>query len=140
MSIELKEHLFGSTTRQLVYKSLDASMMRSRAIAQNIANATTPDYRRKDVSFEDQVREALEKKVSGNTTDPNHMPIGPGVDLSKIKPEVYESNDQTLPGEINNVDIDLENAKLAENQILYQFGIRFASFDKYMAAIRGQAM
>lgn len=140
MAVELKNYLFGSTTRQLVYKSLDASMVKSRAIAQNIANVSTPGYQRKEVIFEEKVREALEKKISGTTTDPNHLEIGPGVEIAKIQPEVYEPLDPTLPGEINNVDIDLENAKLAENQIAYQFSLRFASFEKYMAAIRGQAM
>lgn len=139
MSNTLKSFLFGSETRQLVYKSLDANAMRGRAIAQNIANVMTPDYQRKEVSFEEKVREAMEKKVSGRTTDDQHMPIDKGVDLSKLTPEVYEPLDPTNPGEVNNVDIDIENAKMAENQIQYQFNIRFAGFDKYMAAIRGSA-
>jgi flagellar basal-body rod protein FlgB len=36
--------------------ALDATTMRHRAIAQNIANANTPGYRPVDVSFETQVR------------------------------------------------------------------------------------
>lgn len=140
MSNTLKTHLFGSTTRQLVYKSLDANAMRGRAIAQNIANVMTPGYERKEVSFEEKVRELLDKKVSGTRTDPEHLRIGKGVDVSKLAPEVYIPNDPTLPGEVNNVDIDIENAKLAENQIQYQFNIRFAGFEKYLAAIKGSAM
>lgn len=139
MDNELKSFLFGGTTRQLVYKSLDANAMRGRAISQNLANVMTPGYQRKEVSFEDKVREAMEKKVSGRTTDEQHLPISRGVDLSKLKPEVYEPKDPTNPGEINNVDVDIEAAKMAENQIQYQFNIKFASFEKYLAAIRGSA-
>jgi len=135
----LEDHLFGNETRQLIYKSLDAGAMRGRAISQNIANVMTPGYQRKEVSFEDKIKEAMEKKVSGTTTDDGHIPIGKGIDLSKITPEVYEPNDPTNPGEVNNVDIDIENAKMAENQIQYQFNIRFASFEKYFAAIKGSA-
>lgn len=139
MTSGLKSFLFGSETRQLVYKSLDANAMRGRAISQNLANVMTPGYLRKEVQFEEKVREAMDKKVAGRTTDDLHMEIDKGVDLSKIEPEVYEPDDPTNPGEINNVDVDIEAAKMAENQIQYQFNIRFASFEKYIAAIRGSS-
>jgi len=139
MSNDLKFHLFGNETRQLVYKSLDANTMRGRAIAQNIANVMTPGYQRKEVNFEDKIREAMEKRVTGTNTDDAHIPIDKGIDLSKLEPEVYEPIDTTQPGEVNNVDIDIENAKMAENQLQYQFNVRFASFEKYFAAIKGSA-
>ena len=123
----------------MVYKSLDATAMRNRAIANNIANVMTPDYKRKEVDFESKVRDAMEKRVTGSLTDDQHIGIDKGIDLSKLTPEVYEPNDPTRPGEVNNVDIDIESAKLAENQIQYQFNIRFAGFDKYFAAIKGSA-
>jgi flagellar basal-body rod protein FlgB len=50
-----------------------------------------------------------------------------------------EPLDPTLPSGVNNVDVDKEMAKLAENQIMYNFGIRFAGFDKYNSAITGRA-
>jgi len=139
MSIDLNKYLFGTDTRQMVYKSLDANAMRSRAISQNIANVMTPGYRRKDVDFEEKIREAMNKKVAGMVTDPAHFSISRGLDLSKVEAEVYEPQDTTMAGEVNNVDIDMENAKMAENQIQYQFNLRFASFDKYFAAIKGTA-
>jgi flagellar basal-body rod protein FlgB len=51
------------------------------------------------------------------------------------------SQDPTLPGEINNVDVDMEAAKLAENQILFMFGIKFIQDRKadIAAAISGHA-
>ena len=137
MGIDLKEQLFGNETRQLVYKSLDANATRSRAIAQNIANAMTPGYRRKDVDFESQVQEAMRNRIAGATTTDGHIAIPKGLDLSKIHAEVYEPNDPTKPGDLNNVDIDIENAKMAENQLQYEFNVRFASFEKYFSAIKG---
>ena len=139
MDFDLQKYLFGNDTRQLVYKSLDANATRNRAISQNIANVMTPDYKRKEVNFEDQIREAMDKKVAGVTDQDGQIPINRGMDLSKIKPEVYEPNDPTKPGEVNNVDIDIENAKMAENQIQYEFNIRFASFERYFAAIKGSS-
>ena len=134
----MQTYLFGKTTRQLVYKSLDANAKRSRAIAQNLANVSTPGYQRKEVSFEDQLQKALKIKIDGEQTSEKHMGIGRTEALKRISPEVYTSKDPVLAGEINNVDIDLEMSKLAENQIQYNFNVKFSGFDKYQAAIRGQ--
>lgn len=137
--MDIRKYLFGGTTRQLVYKSLDASALRGRVIAQNLANVETPGYQRKEVSFEDQLQDLIKKKVAGATTQEGHMPLGKGIDLTQVKPKVFEAQDPTLPGEINNVDLDVEAAKMAENQILFNFGIKFAGFDKLNAAIAGRA-
>lgn len=139
MESELRSYLFGRTTRQLVYKGLDAATQRSRAIAQNTANANTPGYQRKEVSFEEQVREAMQKRVDGRRTDEDHLEIGRKAALKKVEPRVYMPNDPTLPGEINNVDIDLEASKMAENQIHYHFLLRFAGFDRMLSAVKGSA-
>ncbi len=40
-------------------KAADASWLRHEAISNNIANATTPGYKRQDVAFESQLRKAL---------------------------------------------------------------------------------
>jgi flagellar basal-body rod protein FlgB len=136
MSIET--YLFRRTTRQLVYKSLDANMVKSRAIAQNIANVSTPDYQRKEVNFEEQVRAALKKKINGEKTQELHQDLGRNAALKAVRPMTYVANDPTLAGEINNVDIDLEMAKLAENQIQYNFNIQFVGFDRFNAAVNGR--
>lgn len=121
----INEMLFRKTSVPAVAKSLDAGMMRSKIIANNIANATTPGFQRAEVTFESELRRALDtSKLKGTRTNVMHMPIG-RKDLSKVKPDAYLPNDPTLPGGVNNVDIDIENAKMAENQLLYNFGVRF---------------
>lgn len=136
--MDVRSYLFGKTTRQMVYKSLDANMMRQRAISNNIANANTEGYLRKEVSFEDRLKAVIDKKIDGDTTNQRHMELGKVQEIQKLKPLVYEANDPTLAGEVNNVDIDMEMSKLAENQIQYQFNTRFVGFDKYLSAISGQ--
>jgi flagellar basal-body rod protein FlgB len=127
--MNIHDYLFGGLTRQTVYKSLDAGALRGRVIAENIANVTTPGYRRKEVTFEDELKKVFEKKIPGETTQPGHAEIARGEDISKIQPKVMEPIDPTLPGEVNNVDVDMEMSKLAENQILYNFSIHFTSFE-----------
>lgn len=137
-AVDIKNHLFGSATRQLLYKSLDTNAMRSRAISQNIANTMTPGYERVEVNFEEQVRDAMKKQVDGTRTDEDHLELGRTASLKKVEAFTYRPYDPTNPGEINNVDIDIENAKMAENQIQYDFNIEFSGFAKYQAAIKGQ--
>ena len=42
-----------------------------------------------------------------------------GLDLAKIRAPRFEPDEPTLAGEVNNVDVDMEGAKLAENQLYY---------------------
>jgi len=53
-----------------------------------------------------------------------------------------EPVDPTLASGVNNVDIDTEMAKLAENQILYNFGAKFLNgkFKKLNAAIQAKSI
>ena len=121
----------------MTYKSLDASAMRSRAISQNLANVSTPGYKRKEVSFEEELRKIMKIKLVGKRTDEEHMPISRSSSLKRLNPEAYASEDPTLPGEVNNVDVDLEASKMAENQILYNYALKFAGFGKINSAITG---
>ncbi len=136
----LKEALYSKTSIPMVSKSLDACMLRSRAIANNLANVNTPGYQRIEVEFENKLRNALDdKKLRGQVDQNGHLPLGKGI-LDQIEPVAYRSQDQVLPGEINNVDVDIEAAKLAENQLLYTFGIKFIQSRKgdLENAIKGQ--
>ena len=47
-------------TTMVVAKALDAAVLRQQAIAQNVANANTPGYRRLSVQFENQLAAALQ--------------------------------------------------------------------------------
>jgi flagellar basal-body rod protein FlgB len=110
-------------------KGLDAYAHRGRAIANNIANVSTPGYQRIEVSFEEQLRRALDKELNlaGTRTNGNHLFLG-RPELEHVKSEGYrvtEPIDLTNPGEINNVDIDIEMAKLAENEIAFNFATAF---------------
>jgi flagellar basal-body rod protein FlgB len=138
----LGEILFSNGSAAAVRTSVDAAMLRQRAIANNIANATTPGYRRVEVSFEDQLRQALDRtRLQGSRTSDKHLKLGRPA-LGELRPHAYRPADGTLPSGVNNVDIDTEMAKLAENQITYNYGIRFlrGSFRKLNAAIQAKSM
>jgi len=138
----LGESIFNSSDIPLLTKSLDAGMLRNKAIANNIANVSTPGYKRLEVSFEDELRKALDHgKLKGTRTDEKHLDIGK-LDISSLSPKIKKPNDPTLPSGVNNVDIDAEMSKLAENQILYNFSAKFLSgkFKKLNAAIQAKSL
>jgi flagellar basal-body rod protein FlgB len=118
--------IMDKTSIPVASKGLDAYTHRGRAIANNIANVSTPGYQRIEVSFEEQLRIALDKELNlaGNRTDKNHQFLG-RPELEHVKSEGYRVKDATNPGEINNVDIDIEMAKLAENEIAFNFATAF---------------
>jgi flagellar basal-body rod protein FlgB len=137
--MDVHKLLFEGSTRQLAYKSLDATALRTRVIAENLANVETPGYQRKEVSFEDQLQLLIDKKLAAERTQSAHMPAGKGLDYSQLNPYVYRAKDTTLPGEINNVDVDMEASKMAENSILYSFLTKFVGFEKLNSAITGRS-
>lgn len=53
--------LISTRTIDMTKLALDGLMMRQKAITANTANVMTPDYQRKDVAFESQLKEIIEK-------------------------------------------------------------------------------
>lgn len=91
----------------------NASHTRNDVIANNIANVDTPNYKRQDVQFESYLKSAL---TGDNSLDQQVA----NLNLNSIEPTVYTDNSSLsyrLDG--NNVDIDTEEAYLADNQIRY---------------------
>jgi len=98
-------------------KAADAAWLRNDALANNIANATTPGYKRQDVAFESELKKALGRSHVVTNMDQRVAAI----DTSRLNGKLYtdmEGYSYRLDG--NNVDIDNENVMLAENQIKYQ--------------------
>jgi len=110
-------------------KALDGISLRNTIISHNIANANTPNYKRKLVVFEDQLKEAIEKRqVPMKTTHEKHISnrkIG-------FQPKILEDKSLSYRIDGNNVNIDTETAELAKNQIMYNALINqvIGEFDK----------
>ena len=97
-------------------KAADAANLRNELLTNNIANVSTPNYKRKDLDFESVLQGELagEKNLSKGVKKANQ-------NLETLDAQVYTDNaslSYRLDG--NNVDINTEEARLAENQIKYQ--------------------
>jgi len=101
-------------------RAADGSWMRNNAIANNIANVDTPDYKRQDVSFQAELQHAL-RSSKYTSLDSKVRDLNQDGRLSHVEPRKYTDYagySYRLDG--NNVDIDNENVELASNQIVYQ--------------------
>ena len=97
-------------------KAADAANLRNELLTNNIANVSTPNYKRKALDFESVLQGEIagEKNLSTAVKQANQ-------NLETLDAQVYTDNaslSYRLDG--NNVDINTEEARLAENQIKYQ--------------------
>lgn len=94
-------------------KAADASWTRNDILANNIANADTPGYRRKDVQFETY----LANLVAGTDTLDETVA---GIDLNELNCTTYtDQANLSYRYDGNNVDMNTESVELAKNQLKY---------------------
>lgn len=99
-------------------KGLDASSLRQKVLANNVANVDTPEFKRSDVNFQAVLGSVLGEQVQNlplKMTSPKHLP---GVDNGDVE-MVSTDKTTTLRNDGNNVDIDHEMANVAENGIYF---------------------
>ena len=104
----------GATT-EAVKLALDASSLRHRAIANNIANANTPGYIPVRVNFEEQLA-ALRRTTEGSDEEVRSA-------LQGVRSFIEQ--DTTAAGHGGaNVMLDMEVVKLSQNVVHYQTLLR----------------
>ena len=113
----------------LLQNGLEASWRRNAVIRNNIANVETPGFKASDVEFESLLVKALEEEQSGSgfvgvKTHEGHRDIGSGArkeksaeDIMSIGPQTVKRGDTSMRMDGNNVDIESENVKLAQNSL-----------------------
>lgn len=116
--------IFTDRTSTILAKVLDGTAARQRALTNNIANAETPGYRRRDVDFATQLREIISR--------PGHDPQAILRAVDAVAVEMNE--DATAPGKHdgNSVNIEREMVELAQNSLQYE-----TSAQMLMMKIRG---
>ncbi|MGO9016527.1 MAG: flagellar basal body rod protein FlgB [Dissulfurispiraceae bacterium] len=92
---------------------LDVAAFRNKVLTSNIANADTPGYKAKDISFQKEMEKAA--GTEGNQ----------GFDI-------YESA-TTMPNrDGNTVNVDIEMAKVAENNLIYDTAVQLMGMKQRM--------
>lgn len=101
----------------ILEQALSAASFRHKVISNNIANVNTPGFKKSEVTFEQQLEQAL----GGNNlkiakTHDRHFGFQA---TTGVKPAAQTLSNYSLRTDGNNVDIDIEMAELAKNSIYY---------------------
>jgi flagellar basal-body rod protein FlgB len=90
-------------------KAQSASDERSRLLAENVANANTPGYKRRDIEFQGELAQALDDASGDSAARVTRV-------LNSTAREVVEG-DRFYRVDQGGVDIDREMAELAKNNL-----------------------
>lgn len=137
----MSDSIFGIHGKALMFES-----QRMGILASNIANADTPNYKARDLSFHDALRAAAGQGLMGQGT------VGLPLTLARDQPgqlsgtavnggaqELYRIPEQpALDG--NTVDMDRERVRFTENAVAYQTTLSFLNsrIKGINAALTGQ--
>ncbi|MCP4548743.1 MAG: flagellar basal body rod protein FlgB [bacterium] len=136
----MSEKLFNGGSMQFLKRSLDAYSLRQKTIAENIANAETPGFRSRSIEFETLLQRASGQGASipMRTSGKKHIPASP-VELPHAL--INETSERAMDNGTNDVNIDLEMAKLAENSLNYKMASRILAlrFQGLHSAVKGRS-
>ncbi|MBI9105126.1 MAG: flagellar basal body rod protein FlgB [Spirochaetales bacterium] len=108
---------------ELLHRTMDASLYRRSVIADNLANADTPNFKRSTVNFESELKRALNSENSGGMkaalTDEKHISFNKTQDWKDVKPRKVLDYLTQSDNNGNNVDAEEEMMLAMQNQLQY---------------------
>ncbi|MCK1794250.1 flagellar basal body rod protein FlgB [Pseudomonas violetae] len=122
-------------------QALNFRAQRAEVLANNIANADTPNYKARDLDFSKVLSEQSEKTKGGgfamNMTNSRHIEaqgLGNGDESLLYRTPMQPSIDQ------NTVDAQLEQSNYAQNSVNFQasFTLLNSKFKGLISALRGE--
>lgn len=116
------EKIFSSSTIPLLNRAMDVASDRDTIIADNIANEDTPNFKRRELIFEEKLKKVLDSQTNHgklSISNPRHIQIGGVSGWQDLQPELIRVNDESYRNDGNNVDIDVEMAKRTKNELYY---------------------
>jgi len=123
-----------SKTVDLIQRAMSANLVRRSVIADNMSNAGTPNFKRSTVSFESELKRALESERKRPAlelvkTNPVHYSNHKEIDYRNVQirrvldyATAYNSNG-------NNVDPEQEFMAALQNQMTYSMLAQAAMFE-----------
>lgn len=126
--------LLSSNSELMLEKSLGFLWTKQAAVLDNIANAETPNYRAKVVTFEESIRAKLEQAGRGAKPKQAVRSV-----IEKSQPAVFESPEVTRTDD-NGVNITDQMVELIRNAYQSQYVMQCISSNLTLlnTAVRGQ--
>ena len=120
-------------TVDMLHRNMDVSLLRRDVIANNIANADTPNFKRSVINFESSLKRAIESEkydgLEAEMTDPRHIPFNRPIDYRSVMPRRVLDYLTTSDNNGNNVDLEEENMLAMHNQLSYNLMVQAVSFE-----------
>jgi flagellar basal-body rod protein FlgB len=115
--------------------SLQLRGRRNNILASNIANAATPNYKARDISFEDEIKK-FDQNGPIKTSHDKHFVHKSGKSIHETS--YREPLISSLDG--NTVELAVEQMQFAENSMRYTSTVNFLNgkINKIMSAIKGE--
>lgn len=112
-----------SRSHDLMESAMNYRAARQDIIAGNIANADTPFYRPKDISFEDTLAQKSadifkNKSEELQMTHTNGAHLG-SIDTGSSKPTTFFRDGHMARNDGNSVDLDVESTEMAKNSTMF---------------------
>jgi flagellar basal-body rod protein FlgB len=116
-------------------KALELRGKRNNILASNIANAATPNFKARDISFLDELKK-IDKSGPIMTSHENHIVHNTGNSMNETS--YREPLITSLDG--NTVELAVEQMQFSENSMRYSTTVNFLNgkINKIMSAIRGE--
>jgi flagellar basal-body rod protein FlgB len=123
-----------SKTIDLVHRAMDARSMRQDIIANNLANAEVPGFKRSDLSFESELKRALESGQQKPTleltlTNPGHIANRQERDYRDVTPRQTLDFTSSSQNNGNNVDMEQEVMSYVQNLLMYSLLAQAETFE-----------
>jgi len=118
----------------MLHRAMDVEALRRQVIADNIANADVPNFKRSTINFEASLKRALdsEKYVPSlklAVTQPGHIGDDGPIDYRTVQPRRVLDYLSTSKNNGNNVDAEEEAMASLRNQLMYTLESQAVNFE-----------
>ena len=114
------------STIQIIGKLMDVSALRQKVLANNLANTTTPGFKRQDIQFHEVFKDAIDADSSMKIDQ-----IDPKIEMDKTQPSRPDGNTVNMQDEL---------AAMMENSVLYKLSSKIIDnkYTRLRSAIKGK--
>lgn len=117
---------FFMKTQDLLERGLDNATQKRKVIADNMANVDVPHFKRSEVTFEANLKRAIESEeyeakmaVPTQISDERHFEFFKPLNYKDVKSKIHIDYLTTVRADGNNVDVEKEMTEASHNQMAY---------------------
>ena len=124
-----------SRTTDLLHRAMDVNTLRYQTTANNLANAEVPNFKRSEITFESELKKALDAEARMKTafplelTNERHIANNVAPDYREIQPRRALDYTSTVKANGNNVDAEEEAMNLLKIQLNYTLLTQMQAFE-----------